>query len=106
MDKDLQLSVGNRYSIATMMVSMSTRYLAATDPPKFFVPYIIFQFPANIVIRKLGAAKWLGGLVTTWGGVTVGMGFLTDWTQLLGCRIILGVLEVSLSFLPFEKADD
>jgi hypothetical protein len=54
---------------------------------------IIFQFPANIVIRKLGAALWLSSLVVAWGGVTVGMGFTTDWTQLLGCRIILGVLE-------------
>ena len=71
------------------------------------MPYIIFQFPANIVIRKLGAAKWLGSLVTTWGGVTVGMGFLTDWTQLLGTRIILGVLEASpmLCDLPDQIAD-
>lgn len=71
------------------------------------MPYIIFQFPANIVIRKLGAANWLGGLVTAWGGVTVGMGFLTDWTQLLGCRIILGILEASpmLCDLPNRIAD-
>jgi MFS family permease len=78
MDLDLELSVGNRYSILTMI---------------FFIPYIIFQFPANIFIRKLGPALWLPSLVVCWGGVTIGMGFTTHWTQALGCRIILGVLE-------------
>lgn len=81
MDEDLGMSIGNRYSLTSMM---------------FFVPYVIFQFPANIVIRKLGAALWLSSLVICWGGVSIGMGFTTTWTQLLGCRIILGVLEVSL----------
>ncbi|OAL47078.1 MFS general substrate transporter [Pyrenochaeta sp. DS3sAY3a] len=78
MDEDLGLSVGSRYSILTMI---------------FFIPYIIFQFPANIVIRKLGPAVWLPSLVVCWGAVTIGMGFVTHWTQALGCRIILGVLE-------------
>jgi hypothetical protein len=76
---DLQFSVGARYSILTMI---------------FFIPYIIFQFPANIIIiRKLGPAVWLPSLVVCWGDVTIGMGFVTDWTQALGCRIILRVLE-------------
>ncbi|KAH7094382.1 major facilitator superfamily domain-containing protein [Paraphoma chrysanthemicola] len=78
MDADLQLSIGSRYSILTMI---------------FFIPYIIFQFPANIIIRYLGPAIWLPSLVVCWGAVTIGMGFVTDWTQALGCRIILGVLE-------------
>ncbi|CAO2658460.1 Nn.00g061830.m01.CDS01 [Neocucurbitaria sp. VM-36] len=78
MDEDLGLSIGSRYSILTMI---------------FFIPYVIFQFPANIVIRKLGPAVWLPSLVVCWGAVTIGLGFVTDWTQALGCRIILGVLE-------------
>jgi hypothetical protein len=82
MDDDLGLSIGDRYSILTMI---------------FFIPYIIFQFPANIVIRKLGPSVWLPSLVVLWGAVTVGLGFTTHWTQALGCRIILGVLEVASS---------
>ena len=54
---------------------------------------VIFQFPANIVIRKLGAAIWLPSLVIAWGAVTIGQAFTTHWTQLLGCRVLLGVLE-------------
>jgi hypothetical protein len=48
MDIDLQLSTGSRYSILSMM---------------FFIPYIIFQFPANIAIRRLGPAIWVPSLV-------------------------------------------
>jgi MFS family permease len=78
MDADLQLSIGSRYSILTMI---------------FFIPYIIFQFPATIIIRRLGPALWLPSLVICWGAVTIGMGFARTWTQALGCRVILGVLE-------------
>jgi hypothetical protein len=48
MDTDLKLSIENRYSILTMI---------------FFIPYILFQFPANIIIRHLGPAVWLPSLV-------------------------------------------
>jgi hypothetical protein len=78
MDVDLQLSVGSRYSILTMI---------------FFIPYIILQFPANIVIRYLGPAVWLPSLVVCWGAVTIGMGFTTTWLEALGCRVVLGLLE-------------
>ena len=88
MDEDLGMSIGDRYSITSMM---------------FFVPYVICQFPANIVIRKLGAALWLSSLVILWGCVSIGMGFTKEWTQLLGCRVILGVLEVSISSEHYFK---
>lgn len=78
MDEDLGLSVGSRYSLVSMI---------------FFIPYVICQFPANIVIRKIGAMLWLPSLVVAWGIVSVGIGFTTKWDQLLGCRILLGVLE-------------
>lgn len=60
----------------------------------FQVPYVIFQFPANIVCRKLGPCLWLPSLAVSWGVVTLGVGFTTNWTQLIACRILLGVLEV------------
>lgn len=66
---------------------------------QFFVPYVICQFPANIIIRKLGANIWLPSLVVAWGCVSIGMGFTKKWDELVGCRIILGVLEVRLGLL-------
>lgn len=55
---------------------------------------MIFQFPANIVCRRLGPCLWLPSLAVSWGIVTLGVGFTTNWTQLIACRILLGVLEV------------
>lgn len=78
MDTDLSLSTGSRYTLVTMI---------------FFIPYVIFQFPANIVIRKLGACLWLSSLVCAWGVVTIGIGFNETWRDLLGCRVLLGILE-------------
>ncbi|KAF2161167.1 hypothetical protein M409DRAFT_59424 [Zasmidium cellare ATCC 36951] len=78
MDEDLGLSIGNRYTLVTMI---------------FFVPYVIFQFPANIVIRKLGACLWLSSLGCAWGIVSIGIGFNHKWTDLMGCRVLLGILE-------------
>lgn len=78
MDEALGLSIGNRYTLVVMI---------------FFIPYVIFQFPANIVIRKLGAAIWLSSLVVSWGILCIGIGFNTHWWELLICRVILGILE-------------
>lgn len=56
---------------------------------------MIFQFPANIVCRRLGPCIWLPSLAVSWGIVTLGQGFSTEWTQVIGCRILLGIFEVS-----------
>lgn len=69
MDQELGISIGNRYSILTMM---------------FFVPYILFEFPANLIMRKFGPAKWLGAIGFSWGVVTLCMGFVHSVRNTLG----------------------
>ncbi|TGZ81514.1 MFS general substrate transporter [Ascodesmis nigricans] len=80
---DLELYIGDRYSIALLM---------------FFVPYFIFELPSNILLRKVGAAKWLGTIVVAWGAVMLGMGWVKTWTQLVACRTVLGFFEAG--FFP------
>ena len=75
---DLELEKGDRYSIITLM---------------FFVPYIFFQAPATVIMRKVGPTLFLSIITFLWGCLLVGFGFVTDWTQLLGLRILLGILE-------------
>ncbi|PVG02494.1 MFS general substrate transporter [Serendipita vermifera] len=83
MAKDLGLTIGTRYSIITVI---------------FFVPYIIFELPSNIVVRRVGAAPWLGTIALLWGSVMLGMGFVKHWWQLAICRALLGLLEAG--FFP------
>ncbi|WYZ46813.1 hypothetical protein EsH8_IX_001038 [Colletotrichum jinshuiense] len=83
MTKELSLYLYNRYNIASLL---------------FFIPYIIFQPPSTIIVRKIGPRIHLGGLTVLWGGVMIGMGFAREYTHLYACRILLGVLEAG--FFP------
>ncbi|KAK1529949.1 major facilitator superfamily transporter [Colletotrichum paranaense] len=83
MTKELGLYLDNRYSIASLL---------------FFIPYIIFQPPSTIIVRKIGPRLHLGGLTLLWGAVMIGMGFSAKYTHLYACRILLGVLEAG--FFP------
>ncbi|OAL32680.1 hypothetical protein AYO20_07838 [Fonsecaea nubica] len=81
MDQALGISIGNRYSIITMI---------------FFIGYILFDFPSNLIMRKVGAATFMGVISFCWGVVTIGMGFSKTWGTLLACRIIFGAFEGGL----------
>ncbi|EKD17677.1 uncharacterized protein L3040_003559 [Drepanopeziza brunnea f. sp. 'multigermtubi'] len=64
----------------------------------FFIPYVLFQPPATVVLRKVGPRNFLTTIVVLWGGCMIGFGFVKKWDQMLGLRIILGVLEAG--FFP------
>ncbi|KAK6371558.1 uncharacterized protein PV06_01409 [Exophiala oligosperma] len=81
MDEALGMSIGNRYSVVTMV---------------FFIGYIVFDFPAGFVMRKTGAATFLGVIGFCWGILTIAMGFCKTWGALLACRVIFGALEGGL----------
>ena len=78
MDDDLMLETGGRVSIVT-----ST----------FFIGYILFNIPSNIVIRGLGAARFLGSITVAWGIVTIGIGVVNTWVAAAVLRSFLGVFE-------------
>ncbi|OJJ00072.1 hypothetical protein ASPVEDRAFT_51333 [Aspergillus versicolor CBS 583.65] len=82
MDKDLEL-VGNQYNIASTI---------------FFVPYIIFEVPSNIVLKKVRPSIWLSFLIIAWGVVMTCMGVVKNFDGLIACRVILGVFEAG--FFP------
>ncbi|KAI4161154.1 MAG: hypothetical protein L6R39_000114 [Caloplaca ligustica] len=33
----------------------------------FFIPYILFEVPSNILIRKVAPSTWLSGIMIGWG---------------------------------------
>jgi MFS transporter, ACS family, tartrate transporter len=62
----------------------------------FFVAYVIFEIPSNIIMKKVGARLWLARIGVTWGIVTILTGFVQNTTQLYIARILLGVCEAGL----------
>lgn len=88
LETDLRLEIGARYSLALLV---------------FFIGYAVFELPSNFIIRKVGARLWMGFLITAWGAVVLGMGFVDSWVTLTICRALLGIFEAGGKFLlPFS----
>ncbi|CDS03345.1 hypothetical protein LRAMOSA00747 [Lichtheimia ramosa] len=59
----------------------------------FFITFILFQVPSNIVIKRLGARWWLSIIMLTWGLVTLSMALANNFASLLIARLLLGAAE-------------
>ncbi|KAK2793488.1 hypothetical protein FQN51_001245 [Onygenales sp. PD_10] len=59
----------------------------------FFIPYIIFEVPSNILLKRIAPSTWLSGLMVGWGVVTVIQGVTENFAGLVVCRVLLGVFE-------------
>lgn len=64
----------------------------------FFIPYVVFQPPSTILIRRIGPRLHLAAITLFWGAVLIGMGFVSSFGQLAGLRAVLGGLEAG--FFP------
>ncbi|KAI0055359.1 MFS general substrate transporter [Artomyces pyxidatus] len=73
--------VGNQYNIALTM---------------YFVPYCLFECPANLVLKRFRPSRWLPAITIAWGTVMTLMGLVKNYPQLVGVRVCLGVAEAGL----------
>lgn len=59
----------------------------------FFLSYCLFQVPANLVLTRLGARRWLGLLMIAWGLVSMATAFVASVPAYIGLRALLGIAE-------------
>jgi ACS family tartrate transporter-like MFS transporter len=59
----------------------------------FFWSYVLFQLPANAVLTRVGARRWLAFIMIFWGVCSAGTAFVTDATTFVIIRFLLGVAE-------------
>lgn len=64
----------------------------------FFVGYVLFEVPSNIVMLKVGARFWITRIMVTWGIISACTMFVTTPTQFYVLRFLLGVAEAG--FFP------
>jgi len=64
----------------------------------FFIGYLLFEVPSNLLLEKIGARKTLLRIMVLWGIVAAGMAFVTTPTQFYIGRVLLGVFEAG--FFP------
>lgn len=63
----------------------------------FYVTYIIFEVPSNIILARVGARRWIARIMVSWGIVAVGMAFINTAGQLYGMRLLLGAAEAGFT---------
>ena len=56
----------------------------------FYVPYIVIDIPANLVVKKVKAGNYLPILLTSWGLVTTFQGFIKNYAGFLAVSGLLG----------------
>jgi ACS family tartrate transporter-like MFS transporter len=59
----------------------------------FFLPYILLEVPSNMALRKIGARRWLSGLLVMWGLVCMGLALICGKTSFYLLRMALGAAE-------------
>jgi hypothetical protein len=64
----------------------------------FFVGYVIFEVPSNLLMHKIGARIWIARILVTWGIIATLTGFAHNVTELCVARFLLGVAEAG--FFP------
>ncbi|RPH30109.1 MFS transporter [Buttiauxella warmboldiae] len=62
----------------------------------FFIGYLFFEVPSNILLHRLGARVWFARIMATWGVITIIMAFTTNITMFYVLRFLIGVAEAGL----------
>ncbi|KAG0243923.1 hypothetical protein BGW41_000756 [Actinomortierella wolfii] len=62
----------------------------------FFIGYILFEIPSNVMLKLLGPKKWITLVIAVWGAVVMAMTAVKDHKSLLASRFFLGVAEAGL----------
>lgn len=64
----------------------------------FFIGYLIFEVPSNLLLLRVGPRRWIARIMVTWGVISAGMMFVHTPTQFYVMRFLLGVAEAG--FFP------
>ncbi|HZP17513.1 MAG TPA: MFS transporter [Terriglobales bacterium] len=64
----------------------------------FFAGYFFFQLPSNLAMARVGARRWMAGIMVLWGIISCCMVFVRTPWQFYELRFLLGVAEAG--FFP------
>ncbi|KAL4808001.1 major facilitator superfamily domain-containing protein [Aspergillus unguis] len=81
LETDLALT-SNEYSIALVV---------------FFVGYVVFEVPSNLVLGKSRPSIFLPAIMTLWGTLTCVMAVVKSFTHLVVLRVIIGCVEAGFA---------
>ena len=64
----------------------------------FYIFYICFGIPSNMMLKKFGTKLWIGSIIIVWGIASSCTAFATDEKSLYIIRAIVGIAEAG--FMP------
>lgn len=64
----------------------------------FFLGYVLFEVPSNLVMHRVGARIWMSRIMVTWGLVATGSALIQGESSFYVARFLLGVAEAG--FFP------
>lgn len=64
----------------------------------FFVGYILFEVPSNLILQRVGARLWIARIMISWGLLSAATLFVASAAQFYLLRFLLGLAEAG--FLP------
>jgi MFS family permease len=62
----------------------------------FFPPYILFEIPSNILLKRVAPSTWLSLIMILWGIATMGQGLVNSFEGLVAMRVLVGFFEAGL----------
>jgi MFS family permease len=88
-------------SIAALQMNADLRFSATAfgfGSGIFFLGYVVFEVPSNLILARVGARRWIARIMITWGLVASAMMFVRTPAQFYWARFLLGVAEAG--FFP------
>ena len=64
----------------------------------FYVAYILFEIPSNVMMERVGARYWIARIMITWGAVGIATAFIVGPYTFYLTRFLLGAFEAG--FFP------
>jgi D-galactonate transporter len=64
----------------------------------FFVGYLLFEVPSNLMLLRIGARRWIARIMVTWGLISAAMMYVSTPESFYVMRFLLGVAEAG--FIP------
>ncbi len=64
----------------------------------FYIGYMVFEVPSNLMLARFGARVWLARIMITWGIASTATAFATGATSLYAVRFLVGLAEAG--FVP------
>ncbi len=87
------------FAAATMNAELGfSAYVYGLGAGVFFIGYVLFEVPSNLILHRVGARRWIARIMLTWAVVAAAMALVNGPAAFYATRFLLGVAEAG--FFP------